>query len=90
MQYGRIAESKAITPVYGIATDSETYQFVRLDEGCVLTVSKSLRMPQECEEIYHWIDSILAADTYQPAPDELELHPDWPPAVINIDGSDTS
>ena len=63
MQHARRAESKAITAVYGIATDSVTYQLVRLDEECVLTVSKPLMMPQERDEIYHWIDSILAAGT---------------------------
>jgi hypothetical protein len=63
VQHARRAESKAITVVYGIATDSVRYQFVRLDEG-ILTVSEDLAMPRKCEQIYHWIDSILAAAVY--------------------------
>ena len=64
MQHIRRAEPGGITIVYGIATDSERFQFVRLDEECVLAVSNTLIMPDDCEEIYHWIDSILAAAAY--------------------------
>ena len=63
MQQLRKAANKIVSVVYGIATDSNAYRFLRLDESMRLQIFKEFEIGIEEDKhyVYYFIDAILAA-----------------------------
>jgi hypothetical protein len=61
LQHARKKAKKLVTNVYGIATDSNAWIFVRLDDKLHLQISRAYQSPFDHKIIYKWIDSIITA-----------------------------
>jgi hypothetical protein len=63
MQQLRKAANKIVSVVYGIATDSNAYRFLRLDESMSLQISREFQIGIEEDKhyVYYFIDAILEA-----------------------------